>query len=43
VFDADNHFYEPKEALTKFLPDHRKNVIDYIEVRAAPRSWCATR
>src|SRR5258705_13568897 len=33
VFDADNHFYEPKEALTKFLPDHRKNVIDYIDVR----------
>ena len=33
VFDADNHFYEPKEALTKFLPDHRRNVIDYIEVR----------
>jgi predicted TIM-barrel fold metal-dependent hydrolase len=33
VFDADNHFYEPKEALTKFLPDHRKNVIDYIEIR----------
>src|SRR4051812_49624893 len=33
VFDADNHFYEPKEALTKFLPDHRKNVIDYIEGR----------
>src|ERR1700692_691896 len=33
VFDADNHFYEPKEALTQFLPDHRKNVVDYIEVR----------
>ncbi|MGV0852460.1 amidohydrolase family protein [Mycolicibacterium phlei] len=33
VFDADNHFYEPKEALTKFLPDHRKHVIDYVEVR----------
>src|SRR5882757_10040330 len=33
VFDADNHFYEPKEALTKFLPDHRKKVIDYIDVR----------
>jgi hypothetical protein len=33
VFDADNHFYEPKEALTQFLPDHRKGVIDYIEVR----------
>ena len=26
VFDADNHFYEPKEALTKFLPAHRKGV-----------------
>ncbi len=33
VFDADNHFYEPKEALTQFLPDRRKGVIDYIEVR----------
>ena len=33
VFDADNHFYEPKEALTQFLPDNRKGVIDYIEVR----------
>ncbi len=33
VFDADNHFYEPKEALTKFLPEHRKGVIDYIDVR----------
>lgn len=32
VFDADNHFYEPKEALTKFLPDKRKGVIDYIDV-----------
>ena len=33
MFDADNHFYEPKEALTQFLPDHRKGVIDYIDVR----------
>ena len=33
VFDADNHFYETKEALTKFLPDKRKNVIDYVQVR----------
>jgi hypothetical protein len=33
VFDADNHFYEPKEALAQFLPDNRKGVIDYIEVR----------
>ncbi len=33
VFDADNHFYEPKEALTKFLPDRHKNAVDYVEVR----------
>jgi predicted TIM-barrel fold metal-dependent hydrolase len=33
VFDADNHFYEPREALTKFLPPHAKNAIDYVEVR----------
>src|SRR3954466_10218 len=33
VFDADNHFYEPREALTKFLPDAYKHVIDYVEVR----------
>jgi predicted TIM-barrel fold metal-dependent hydrolase len=33
VFDADNHFYEAKEALTKFLPDHRKRAIEYVEVR----------
>ncbi|MDT7545145.1 MAG: hypothetical protein QOE99_1255 [Actinomycetota bacterium] len=33
VFDADNHFYEPKEALTKFLPDRYKHAIDYVDVR----------
>jgi predicted TIM-barrel fold metal-dependent hydrolase len=33
VFDADNHFYEPQEALTKFLPDNRKHAIDYVDVR----------
>ncbi len=33
VFDADNHLYEPREALTKFLPDRAKGVIDYVEVR----------
>jgi predicted TIM-barrel fold metal-dependent hydrolase len=32
VFDADNHFYEPREALTKFLPPHAKNAIKYVEV-----------
>src|SRR5579872_2608982 len=33
VFDADNHMYEPQEALTKFLPENRKRVIDYVQVR----------
>ncbi|MBV8966989.1 MAG: amidohydrolase family protein, partial [Mycobacteriaceae bacterium] len=33
VFDADNHMYETQEALTKFLPDNRKNAIDYVQVR----------
>ena len=33
VFDADNHLYEPKEALTQFLPERYKGVIDYIDVR----------
>ena len=25
IFDAENHMYETKEALTKFLPDAYKN------------------
>jgi predicted TIM-barrel fold metal-dependent hydrolase len=33
VFDADNHLYETKEALTKFLPDRYKGAIDYVDVR----------
>lgn len=33
VFDADNHLYETKEALTQFVPDRRKGVIDYVEVK----------
>jgi predicted TIM-barrel fold metal-dependent hydrolase len=33
VFDADNHMYETKEAMTKFLPDQYKGVIDYVDVR----------
>ena len=41
VFDADNHFYETQDALTKFLPDNRKNVIDYVQVRGVPRCRCA--
>jgi predicted TIM-barrel fold metal-dependent hydrolase len=33
LFDADNHMYETKEALTKFMPDRYKGAIDYVEVR----------
>jgi predicted TIM-barrel fold metal-dependent hydrolase len=32
VFDADNHLYETKDALTKYLPDDHKNAIDYVDV-----------
>ncbi|HET6949788.1 MAG TPA: amidohydrolase family protein [Acidimicrobiales bacterium] len=33
VFDADNHLYETKEALTKFLPDRYKGAVEYVEAR----------
>jgi predicted TIM-barrel fold metal-dependent hydrolase len=32
VFDADNHMYETREALTQFVPDQYAGVIDYIDV-----------
>jgi predicted TIM-barrel fold metal-dependent hydrolase len=32
VFDADNHMYETREALTKHLPDEYAGVIRYVEV-----------
>jgi predicted TIM-barrel fold metal-dependent hydrolase len=32
IFDADNHFYEPREALTKFLPARYKNLVRYVEI-----------
>jgi predicted TIM-barrel fold metal-dependent hydrolase len=33
VFDADNHMYETREALTQFLPQSHAGVIDYVDVR----------
>ena len=33
VFDADNHLYETRDSLTKYLPDGAKRVIDYVDVR----------
>jgi predicted TIM-barrel fold metal-dependent hydrolase len=32
VFDADNHLYETRDALTKYLPDRYKGAIDYVDV-----------
>ena len=33
MFDADNHLYETRDSLTKFLPDRYKGAIDYVDVR----------
>ena len=32
LFDADNHLYEPQEALTKYLPKEYKDVVQYVQV-----------
>ena len=32
IFDADNHMYETRDALTQFLPESHKNVVRYIEI-----------
>jgi predicted TIM-barrel fold metal-dependent hydrolase len=32
VFDGDNHLYEPRDALTKFLPSEYQGAIRYVEV-----------
>jgi len=32
VFDADNHMYETKEALTRHLPKEFEGIIQYVEV-----------
>jgi predicted TIM-barrel fold metal-dependent hydrolase len=32
VFDADNHLYETRDALTKYLPESQKGAIDYVDV-----------
>jgi predicted TIM-barrel fold metal-dependent hydrolase len=33
VYDADNHLYETRDALTKFVPREYEGVIDYIEYK----------
>jgi predicted TIM-barrel fold metal-dependent hydrolase len=32
TFDADNHLYETRDALTKFLPPEYEGIIKYVEV-----------
>ncbi len=32
LFDADNHLYEPPEALTKFLPKEYKDFVQYVQI-----------
>ena len=32
VFDADNHLYETRDALTKHLPKQYRNAIQYVEI-----------
>jgi len=32
VYDADNHLYETKEALTRHLPAEYAGLIKYVEV-----------
>jgi len=32
IFDADNHLYETRDALTKYLPANRAGAIDFVEV-----------
>ena len=32
LFDADNHLYEPEEALTKYLPREYEKIVQYVQV-----------
>ena len=33
VYDADNHLYEPEEAMTSHLPKKWQKEFQYVEVR----------
>ena len=32
IFDSDNHLYETRDALTKYLPESQQGAIDYVDV-----------
>jgi len=33
VFDCDHHYYEPAEALTRYMPEKYKDVLQYVEIK----------
>ena len=33
VFDADNHMYENRDALTKFIPPEYEGIIKYVDIK----------
>ena len=37
IFDADNHLYESRDALTRFLPDAYKSAIQYVDIEGCSR------
>src|SRR5262249_41370763 len=37
TFDADNHLYENRDALTKFLPAEYTGVMKYVDVNGRPK------
>jgi predicted TIM-barrel fold metal-dependent hydrolase len=32
IFDADNHLYETRDAITRHLPDRYKSLVEYVEM-----------
>jgi predicted TIM-barrel fold metal-dependent hydrolase len=43
VFDADNHMYENRDALTKFLPREYEGLVKYVEVNGRTKLAIADR
>ena len=45
TFDADNHMYENRDAMTKHVPREYEGIIKYVEVNGRTKfAWpCSTR
>ena len=40
MVDADNHYYEPTDALTRYLPDERRRDVYWVsEVEPGASGW----